>query len=949
MTQYVVRGDPVDFTGRVVGFVPPLATLPAAALSDWTIAVKPDKHAAALLVTQAGTANFDGLIHCSVAVRETSAGYGELAAFFAGTVGCKVRVIGTWCDTGFPAMTVIRPLGLLAVVHPISTVDIGGWPVAIRDLKVVAFAHAASPLSGEPHAGASRVFAPTFALPLRPSDIARPFARAYAPTIVDRAARVDLAIVDGAATAAVRVTIDTGTPAAGRGYYRAQIGLAWDEPELDQFCPPGSCDLDGKHCSFEGGFRYTRLPEHLPIARKGDLALGPGDGVGLVSGIVASLRPPQVYDHMGIFVDNGWRIRHCTASADRLEDESLFPVEVPLVGLKLPLTGFRADLVRYGWPGSITQTVEEVYRTGRNTLNARWSFVAKHPGTDTDDPERPGVALRLYHLPRDARALRLGFHDPERAVPERLVRLQDAPVRLGQPVVVHQPQLVRPHWSIDAAARPVCEQVADLALRLDAHYRFFAYTRGDIGLDPARNAPAADDPAWRGLPAGARWAAGTIGAMCSSFVWTAVRLVERMRAAGQPRLVLEDRREPEDANVGREYGAVDGLYRYTEEERRNAAAELVRKLTAQVRATFDARLPRLVQDVSGVGALREGTAQAVANQIANTFAFDAPERIDPAWEKPGPGETASPDNVRDFWDLRPVHNERVQPEGGLALYGESVPIQLAPPAWLRVPMFRKHDDDRGSGQASGQVRVGGQPMPGATLRFDYGCASITTTDRREQATWVKLGAGKHFADAFALLPNPASGAMETWRTPQPAQFDLARDGFFFVTVDLVPPPELWRILDVAIEADIADRSFWGGNADQGVRKHVWSMELRQDLTDDPNAAEDERNTLLEDEQVWTTRPQVGSGVHVAVGIKATLDPASRAIGCEVRVALIDTDDGGFLGIGTSSDLEDLVERKVLVAADTTETVLADHDLASSDTVPEYARVTLRITNRRRPA
>jgi hypothetical protein len=67
------------------------------------------------------------------------------------------------------------------------------------------------------------------------------------------------------------------------------------------------------------------------------------------------------------------------------------------------------------------------------------------------------------------------------------------------------------------------------------------------------------------------------------------------------------------------------------------------------------------------------------------------------------------------------------------------------------------------------------------------------------------------------------------------------------------------------------------------------------------------------------------------------------------VALLDTDSGGFLGIGTSSDVDQLEKRDVTIPADQSIDVLRDVDFSSDETVPERTRVSLRLTNRRGPA
>jgi hypothetical protein len=720
------------------------------------------------------------------------------------------------------------------------------------------------------------------------------------------------------------------------------------------------CDHDGKHCAYQGDFRFMRVPAQVPYARKGDLALSPGDGAGMISGIVASLSPPQIYDHMGIFVDDGRTIRHCTSSMDRLEDEDLFTAEitVKLLGVidldheKVPLNGFRPDLVRFGWPGAISQTVEEVYRTGRNSLNPEWSWPAVHPGEDTEDPEVPGQPFRIYQLQRSDRQRRLEFSDPERTgKTEPMVRLQDASTFVGDPPVEQKPWLVRPHPQFELEVRDALELVAEMAKVFRVHYRFFAYTRGDVGVDPGFSAPPPGDAAWAALPAGADWPADSEGAMCASFVWTAVQHAnDKLRGAGLPIIILEDRADPEDPATGLEYGGPDGFYVYDAEERLTAGKGLAAKIADKIRKRFDDKIPGVAYAALPQLALyRDVTAANVSNQIANAFAADACEELAPAWATSTEGETASPDDTLRFWDLKPHDGRLVQPEGGVAVYGDAVPIQLSAPQWRQVPLFRKQDFDLGTGEVTGLARIGGQPVAGVTVRFDLGCEVATTTDNRETAFRVTLGSGTHFAEGFIVLPNPATGNLETFRTPQALKFEVQQGQLTFIELDLEPPPDLWRLLEVHLDADVHDRSFWGGDADHKEFHPDRAFELRQDLEDDPDAPPDQRNTVLQFKDVWRTEPEVGSGVHVAVRYTADLDPSDRSVRFQVDVALIDTDSGGFLGIGTSYDVDQLEHRDVVVPADGVVEVLTNAGFSSDETVPERATVSLRIANRRRPS
>ena len=953
MPSWVVRDDQVEFSGQVVSVAPGVALEPVL----WGFSVRPDPAFHDLLTTRNGGVNADGLIQCGVAIDPAVSGWPKLVEMAANAQDRSAVIVGTWCDDDDSGTTAIRPVGILAVQHEIEVYDIEGWPVAVRDYDLYAFSHVLIPLSTEqdPHVAESRSLSARLRFPLRPSDSATPFSRAYKATIADYTDGVGFATDESVAPVALDVAVETGDPAAGKGFYAAEVGLSFDEPDLNQLCPPGHCDRDGKHCSYQGDFRFMRVPAQIPYAQTGDLALSPGDGRGFISLVVASLDPAQVYDHMGIFVDNGRTIRHCTASKERVKQKELFTSEitVKLAGVitldrqKIPLNGFRPDLVRFGWPGSISQTVEEVYRSGRNSLNNRWTYAGTHPGKDTEDPENPGEPFRIYQLARSERARRVEFNDPELDRSEQVVRLQETSVSIGDPAQEFLPLLVRPHPQFDAQARPALELVAEMAETIDAHYRYFAYTKGDIGLDPALNAPPAGDPSWP--TAAAAWAADTIGAMCSSFVWTAVQHAnERLTGGGRPPILLEDKADPPDPARGLEYGGQDGLYQYHAAERAKAGTNLVNKVMNEVRSSFDENISSLQYTaVPQLRVYREITAAHVAFQMANAFAIDDPGKID-SWSS-NEGETASPDNVLFFWDLKPHDGRLVQPEGKVAIYGDSVPIQLSAPVWCRVPLSRKQDRDLGTGQVTGIARIAGVPVAGATIRFDFGCESATTTDNREQAFKVTLGVGIHFAEGFIVLPNPVTGNQETFRTKTPLRFEVQQGQLTSIELELEPPSDLWRIIDVFLDADIHDRSFWGGDADAHHFQIPRSFELRQDLEDDPDAPVDQRNTKLHFEDVWRTEPEVGSGVHVAIAYIADLDPTDRSVNCHCEVALIDTDSGGFLGIGTSSDVDQIEKRDISIPADQTVDILKDVDFSSNETVPERAHVSVRMTNRRRPS
>jgi len=962
--MFFVRQDPVEFTGNVVSVLAPSFGVGAPALKTWTIVVKPDSAFLNLLTIRNGSMNSSGTISCSIGIDEGMVNYIEIFQRFSAASAQNVRVVGTWCDDDDSGLTVIYPMGLLAIVYPITTYDISGWPVAVRDIDFLAFSHAADGLAAltDPHANDSRTLAMHLPFPHRPTDTAIPFSRAYKSTRFGNVVSEQYIDVNQPGDAVLEATVETGTRSQNQGFLAIQIGLTYEEPDLDNYCPPGDCEDDGKHCAHTGTFRFMRVPPHVPYALKGDLAISPGDGNGIISGIVASLSPNQVYDHMGIFIDNGQTIRHCTSSQDRMEEDRLYTFHLQLkilggsvIDERFPLAGVRSDLLRFGWPGSVTQTVEEVYKTGRNTKNPQWSFATINAGQDTEDPDNPGKPFFLYQLPKDARERRLQFNDPEIDRGESVVRLQDTSVELSKEVN-HQtefhPMVIRPHAQFNSLVRPALERVADMAQKIKAHYRFFAYSKGDIGLDPAFTAPPKGSANWGTLSPGAQWPAGTIPAMCSSFIWTAVQLANQT-LNGKNKIVLEDKADPADPATGLEYGVQDGLYQYHEQERQDAANNLVQKLRKKIRDKFESKLPGIAFSMQFVRDLRDTTAHNVSNQTANAFAFDACEKLDESWQKPGEGETASPDDTLNFWDVKPHVRDQnqmlEQPTDGLGVWGDAAILMLTSPVWKKVPLFRKQDTDLGTGLALYTASLNGTRLAGVTIRFDGGCPSVMTTLNREPVDQIALGTGIHFAEGFIVMPNPVTGNPETFRTAQALEFKIEKGKSVPVDLKLEPPSDLWRVIDVHLDADIHDRSFWGGDADSHHFIEDWHFELRQDLEDDPLAQADQQNTVLHFEQVWRTEPEVGSGVHVALSIIADLNTADRSIKCHCEVALIDTDSGGFLGIGTSSDVDQLEKRDVVVPADGSTDVLVGVNFSSDEDVPERAAVSLRLTNRRRPS
>ena len=104
------------------------------------------------------------------------------------------------------------------------------------------------------------------------------------------------------------------------------------------------------------GFDWVHVPARIINAKKGDVILTPS-GDSLVGNFLAKTNPPQHYSHSGIMVENYSKIRHSTASEEWIADNLTRDDK----GLDLNIDGIFPDAVKYGWPGTITQSISEAY------------------------------------------------------------------------------------------------------------------------------------------------------------------------------------------------------------------------------------------------------------------------------------------------------------------------------------------------------------------------------------------------------------------------------------------------------------------------------------------------------------------------------------------------------------------------------------------------------------
>lgn len=341
--------------------------------------------------------------------------------------------------------------------------------------------------------------------------------------------------------------------------------LNGDTDVIGQPCRPGDTPpRTGITCQATGDWMVA--PPHIANARKGDVIMSPG--CGLIGTLLRQVQPPQRYSHVGIMSKDFYEVRHSTASADRYYSE-------------VDEDGFNADILSWGWPGTITQSVSQAFNG--QTLTDPFDVQRSVDGFSPDPARCPG----------------------------------DADIA---PALVLKPPPGAP-----AEARKILRQAADIALATDGHYRLYAYSNGSIVIDDDYDAPPDLTP----------WPANTRASICSEFVWYS------LREAG----ALLEGPDLEAADVAqgaeRDDETMDGLYLFTEAERRNAGNWLY------------GFIYNLVFDQAGwLGNLLSDAADNTANQMVNCFASDFCSRAainSDVWRSPGVGRTVGPDQML-FWD-----------------------------------------------------------------------------------------------------------------------------------------------------------------------------------------------------------------------------------------------------------------------------------------------------------
>jgi hypothetical protein len=596
--------------------------------------------------------------------------------------------------------------------------------------------------------------------------------------------------------------------------------------EADQpLCPPDpriTCQLIPADPSLTDWVKdWILLPWRIANAKKGDLIMSPGGGNGVISTLMSQLQPPQHYTHMGIMTRDCVEVRHATVSDDWLQDHP--NGTIPLDGPE-PTDGFQPDALRYGWPGTITQSISDAYQGSQDS-----SF----PGIQIMDAES-GKWYPIHALSFDPSVVNT---EPEDSKPPIWQTIQCL-------VVSPCPESVEVRAAVSA--------IADEVKAIRGHYRFYSYTDASICLNPKYFGP----PRFEGMqpdsknPCASVNVDQTIPVVCSTLIWAAV---QRLNNRGTlPNLILDSAeetdpnscpntliRKPTDDKPG---GVFDGLFNYDESQRQKAALKLYEYLYEEVKDKTAAKIPAIVKALGGIvlsvsagiayvsgplGALAAllgisaedastlvdwltDMPDDVANQVVNAFAFDwcdTAAKDSDKWKSPGTGRSVSPDNIVRSWMNSVAHST----QRAFGLYGQNRTANVRPPKWVLQPI-QAWAVSPGPAGMQGIVTFLGKPINGAEIKV---CCVRALSTRQSQFGIRKVQVEE---DGVYKMTPPAGNYMAAASYEDPSTGVLLQDSkpvvlpfqqLIVVNFELQPPPASNREVIVTGKMDIVSRVAFG--------------------------------------------------------------------------------------------------------------------------------------------
>jgi hypothetical protein len=512
-------------------------------------------------------------------------------------------------------------------------------------------------------------------------------------------------------------------------------------------------------CRLTGQRGKVYVPSRIVNAKKGDVILAPGGPLGFIGGLLQQVQPAQRFSHCGIMSGNFYKMRHSTASDEWLQEEiyGRTILDPDAVGTE----GFRPESVKYIWPGTIDQTVEEAFL-----------------GSPFQYRSADGKKQKAYRIA---------------AFSKEPVFFETGDRHIVFPLVVKPDPLVEG----DAAftrVRPTLVQVAEKAKEIRGHYRFFCYSNGAISFvdDTAHRAPDRG-PGW--------WASGTRATVCSTMIIAAINDVTvgpgsrtQVRVEGPGMFTSPadlEKAPPTEPDKDAEVDSLtrEGLYLYTEDERKKAAEWLYGKIYGTVLKTS-----------GDLGRLFTDAPSDFANQICNTFAFDYTDREfddedakdSDKWKNPGPGRTVSPDDILRYWDRPTTASEGLvhglYGTGQRMVYREGVLEEREIGKWAKRERI---------GKLTVEVKYQGKAVPGADVKAG---GQVVVTGATGKVS-LDLPEGDYEVDVAVFM----NDALAEGR----AKGSVKDQAETVVTIELPDPPAFFRIVVIGGHVRIKDEENFG--------------------------------------------------------------------------------------------------------------------------------------------
>lgn len=530
------------------------------------------------------------------------------------------------------------------------------------------------------------------------------------------------------------------------------LNIVTSVPVENGECDPDNIpdDLTDWACQATSEQRQIPIPGRFMNARKGDIILSPG-GMGPIGGLLRQLVPPQKYSHCGIMTRNYDQITNSTCSEERIE---AYPVGTdPTTGEPAATDGHRPDIVKYGWPGVVTQSVDA-------SIHGFTVLDAVRQGGLMLDPETANLEEK------DRKWYSISSFSPHNEFME-----------IGKEWQIVPPLVVKPDPMKETSElRRKLHEVADDALSQTgkSHYRFFCYTDPTIGQRMVSSSEVGNST----------WAANTFGSVCSSFLWLILKKHEIHLESASQFVSQQDleQKDKTEAKAKVRSDTLDGLYLYSAQDRLSAANYLYNYLydKAYSKAGF---LGRLLTDAP----------DDIGNQIVNTFAkdwADGDSKNNDDWrEDLQDANAVSPDNIM-LWD-GPEQN---------GLYGYVAPLVYREPRIETVTIYRwRLVPTKGSLQ--GVVLYQGQPIAGAIVQLYDGLQDFTDQNGFYKIENISIG---NYVVKAAKDPDANISLYRTADLPVTIE-PIAN----MLDINLHGPPDLFRVLKVSGSMHIVDFETFG--------------------------------------------------------------------------------------------------------------------------------------------